>query len=185
MLIRWVKKSIRVLTDSKTSLSEIHPESHDRSRCSRGSSWARERSPLKSKRHTGGMSYGTRPYCSGTHNMLNSQQDFLIDQKDFCEGPDWLGLNPTLPIYIWEVARVLWRSRWGGEGSLRHYNLQDEKHTHCSLDHLPIVDPWLSGIAEASTYPFDHTQLSRRVANWDRELSGARPSEDFARTLTR
>ncbi|KAI0643515.1 hypothetical protein C8Q79DRAFT_1012794 [Trametes meyenii] len=26
--------------------------------------------------------------------------DFLIDQKDFVEGPDWKGLNPTLPIYI-------------------------------------------------------------------------------------
>jgi len=27
-------------------------------------------------------------------------QDFLIDEKDFVEGPDWIGLNPTLPIYI-------------------------------------------------------------------------------------
>ncbi|EMD36120.1 hypothetical protein CERSUDRAFT_116030 [Gelatoporia subvermispora B] len=26
--------------------------------------------------------------------------DFLIDQKDFVEGIDWMGLNPTLPIYI-------------------------------------------------------------------------------------
>ncbi|KAH9830329.1 phospholipase D/nuclease [Rhodofomes roseus] len=26
--------------------------------------------------------------------------DFLIDQKDFVEGIDWIGLNPTLPIYI-------------------------------------------------------------------------------------
>ena len=27
-------------------------------------------------------------------------QDFLIDQKDFTEGPEWSYLNPTLPIYI-------------------------------------------------------------------------------------
>jgi phospholipase D1/2 len=27
-------------------------------------------------------------------------QNFLIDEKDFTEGPDWIGLNPTLPIYI-------------------------------------------------------------------------------------
>jgi phospholipase D1/2 len=27
-------------------------------------------------------------------------KDFLIDQKDFVEGPDWIGLNPFLPIYI-------------------------------------------------------------------------------------
>ena len=27
-------------------------------------------------------------------------QDFLIDEKDFVEGPDWIGLNPALPIYI-------------------------------------------------------------------------------------
>jgi phospholipase D1/2 len=26
--------------------------------------------------------------------------DFLIDDKEFVEGIDWLGLNPTLPIYI-------------------------------------------------------------------------------------
>jgi len=26
--------------------------------------------------------------------------DFLIDQHDFVEGPEWTGLNPTLPIYI-------------------------------------------------------------------------------------
>jgi phospholipase D1/2 len=29
-----------------------------------------------------------------------SPQDFLIDDKEFVEGIDWLGLNPTLPIYI-------------------------------------------------------------------------------------
>ncbi|THU96802.1 phospholipase D/nuclease [Dendrothele bispora CBS 962.96] len=26
--------------------------------------------------------------------------DFLIDEKDFVNGPEWKGLNPTLPIYI-------------------------------------------------------------------------------------
>ncbi|KAK7436200.1 hypothetical protein VKT23_019277 [Stygiomarasmius scandens] len=26
--------------------------------------------------------------------------DFLIDEKDFVTGPEWKGLNPTLPIYI-------------------------------------------------------------------------------------
>ncbi|KAJ8091599.1 hypothetical protein PM082_020829 [Marasmius tenuissimus] len=26
--------------------------------------------------------------------------DFLIDEKDFVTGPDWAGMNPTLPIYI-------------------------------------------------------------------------------------
>ncbi len=27
-------------------------------------------------------------------------QDFLIDDKEFVSGPEWAGLNPTLPIYI-------------------------------------------------------------------------------------
>lgn len=27
-------------------------------------------------------------------------QDFLIDENDFVNGPEWSGLNPTLPIYI-------------------------------------------------------------------------------------
>lgn len=27
-------------------------------------------------------------------------QDFLIDEKDFLEGPEWTKLNPTLAIYI-------------------------------------------------------------------------------------
>ncbi|KAI0064970.1 phospholipase D/nuclease [Artomyces pyxidatus] len=32
--------------------------------------------------------------------LVEAPIDFLIDEKDFVEGPDWLGLNPTLPIYI-------------------------------------------------------------------------------------
>ncbi|KAI0086021.1 phospholipase D/nuclease [Irpex rosettiformis] len=32
--------------------------------------------------------------------LVECPMDFLIDQKDFVEGPDWKGLNPTLPIYI-------------------------------------------------------------------------------------
>ena len=32
--------------------------------------------------------------------VLIVSQDFLIDQKDFVEGPQWSGLDPTLPIYI-------------------------------------------------------------------------------------
>ncbi|KAI0628314.1 phospholipase D/nuclease [Trametes polyzona] len=32
--------------------------------------------------------------------LVECPLDFLIDQKDFVEGPDWKGLNPTLPIYI-------------------------------------------------------------------------------------
>ncbi|KAH9884507.1 phospholipase D/nuclease [Cubamyces lactineus] len=32
--------------------------------------------------------------------LVECPMDFLIDQKDFVEGPDWIGLNPTLPIYI-------------------------------------------------------------------------------------
>ncbi|KAI0933193.1 hypothetical protein AcV7_004734 [Taiwanofungus camphoratus] len=32
--------------------------------------------------------------------LVECPMDFLIDQKDFAEGPDWVGLNPTLPIYI-------------------------------------------------------------------------------------
>lgn len=27
-------------------------------------------------------------------------QEFLIDEKEFVEGPEWSRLNPTLPIYI-------------------------------------------------------------------------------------
>ncbi|KAI0824300.1 hypothetical protein BC628DRAFT_1339507 [Trametes gibbosa] len=32
--------------------------------------------------------------------LVECPMDFLIDQKDFVEGPEWHGLNPTLPIYI-------------------------------------------------------------------------------------
>jgi len=33
-------------------------------------------------------------------SLVEAPLDFLIDEPDFCEGPDWKGLNPTLPIYI-------------------------------------------------------------------------------------
>ncbi|KAH9021302.1 hypothetical protein EDB85DRAFT_2189711 [Lactarius pseudohatsudake] len=33
-------------------------------------------------------------------SLVEAPIDFLIDEKDFVEGPDWIGLNPTLPIYI-------------------------------------------------------------------------------------
>ena len=42
--------------------------------------------------------YIFRFYSSRTQALKS--QDFLIDEKDFTEGPDWKGLNPTLPIYI-------------------------------------------------------------------------------------
>ncbi|KAJ7482689.1 hypothetical protein FB451DRAFT_1235871 [Mycena latifolia] len=32
--------------------------------------------------------------------LVESPLDFLIDEKEFVEGPEWKGLNPTLPIYI-------------------------------------------------------------------------------------
>ncbi|TBU21722.1 phospholipase D/nuclease [Dichomitus squalens] len=32
--------------------------------------------------------------------LVECPMDFLIDEKGFVEGPDWTGLNPTLPIYI-------------------------------------------------------------------------------------
>jgi len=32
--------------------------------------------------------------------LVECPLDFLIDEKEFVEGADWLGLNPTLPIYI-------------------------------------------------------------------------------------
>ncbi|TFL05257.1 phospholipase D/nuclease [Pterulicium gracile] len=32
--------------------------------------------------------------------LVECPLDFLIEQKDFHEGPEWKGLNPTLPIYI-------------------------------------------------------------------------------------
>jgi phospholipase D1/2 len=32
--------------------------------------------------------------------LIEKSQDFLIDEKDFAEGPEWTKLNPTLPIYI-------------------------------------------------------------------------------------
>ncbi|KAF7797283.1 hypothetical protein EIP86_008478 [Pleurotus ostreatoroseus] len=32
--------------------------------------------------------------------LVECPMDFLIDQKDFTEGPEWSDLNPTLPIYI-------------------------------------------------------------------------------------
>ncbi|OAX38224.1 phospholipase D/nuclease [Rhizopogon vinicolor AM-OR11-026] len=33
-------------------------------------------------------------------SVVECPLDFLIDDKEFVEGIDWLGLNPTLPIYI-------------------------------------------------------------------------------------
>ena len=30
----------------------------------------------------------------------HTSQDFLIEDTSFVEGPSWLGLDPTLPIYI-------------------------------------------------------------------------------------
>jgi len=33
-------------------------------------------------------------------SLVEAPINFLIDEKDFAEGPDWIGLNPTLPIYI-------------------------------------------------------------------------------------
>ena len=33
-------------------------------------------------------------------HLVECPLDFLIDDKEFVEGPDWIGLNPTLPIYI-------------------------------------------------------------------------------------
>ncbi|KAH9929263.1 phospholipase D [Fomitopsis serialis] len=38
--------------------------------------------------------------ASATGALVECPIDFLIDQKDFVEGADWIGLNPTLPIYI-------------------------------------------------------------------------------------
>ncbi|CCM01548.1 uncharacterized protein FIBRA_03606 [Fibroporia radiculosa] len=32
--------------------------------------------------------------------LVECPMDFLIDEKEFVEGIDWIGLNPTLPIYI-------------------------------------------------------------------------------------
>ncbi|KAI1793724.1 phospholipase D/nuclease [Ganoderma leucocontextum] len=32
--------------------------------------------------------------------LVECPMDFLIDEKTFVEGPEWKGLNPTLPIYI-------------------------------------------------------------------------------------
>ncbi|KAF7314957.1 Phospholipase [Mycena indigotica] len=33
-------------------------------------------------------------------SLVDAPLDFLIDQKDFSDGPEWVKLNPTLPIYI-------------------------------------------------------------------------------------
>jgi phospholipase D1/2 len=33
-------------------------------------------------------------------SLVEAPINFLIDEKDFTEGPDWVGLNPALPIYI-------------------------------------------------------------------------------------
>lgn len=32
--------------------------------------------------------------------LVECPMDFLIEEDDFVEGPEWHGLNPTLPIYI-------------------------------------------------------------------------------------
>ncbi|KAI9454792.1 hypothetical protein HD554DRAFT_2198903 [Boletus coccyginus] len=33
-------------------------------------------------------------------SLVECPLDFLIDEKEFVEGIDWIGLNPTLPVYI-------------------------------------------------------------------------------------
>ncbi|KAJ7851391.1 hypothetical protein B0H14DRAFT_3661254 [Mycena olivaceomarginata] len=43
--------------------------------------------------------------------LVECPLDFLVDQKEFVEGPEWKGLNPTLPVRIYnakESAQVLW-----------------------------------------------------------------------------
>ena len=42
------------------------------------------------------FSHFVKLYCANHRHP----QDFLIDQKDLVDNPDWIGLNPTLPIYI-------------------------------------------------------------------------------------
>lgn len=33
-------------------------------------------------------------------HLVESALDFLIEETDLVEGPEWSALNPTLPIYI-------------------------------------------------------------------------------------
>lgn len=61
-----------------------------------------------------------------TRAFADGAQDFLIDQKEFVEGPEWKGLNPTLPVRIYnakESAQVLWL--------FKVYRKQDESNVHC------------------------------------------------------
>ncbi|KAJ7848734.1 hypothetical protein B0H14DRAFT_2356604, partial [Mycena olivaceomarginata] len=58
--------------------------------------------------------------------LVECPLDFLIDQKEFVEGPEWKGLNPTLPVRIYnakESAQVLWL--------FKVYRKQDESSVHC------------------------------------------------------
>ncbi|KAJ7868016.1 hypothetical protein B0H14DRAFT_3441419 [Mycena olivaceomarginata] len=51
--------------------------------------------------------------------LVECPLDFLIDQKEFVEGPEWKGLNPTLPVRIYnakESAQVLWLFKGEGVG---------------------------------------------------------------------
>ncbi|KAJ7703474.1 hypothetical protein B0H14DRAFT_3647361 [Mycena olivaceomarginata] len=57
--------------------------------------------------------------------LVECPLDFLIDQKEFVEGPEWKGLNPTLPVRIYnakESAQVLWL--------FKVYRKQDESNVH-------------------------------------------------------
>jgi phospholipase D1/2 len=32
--------------------------------------------------------------------LVDSPIEFLRDEQDLVDNPDWLGLNPTLPVYL-------------------------------------------------------------------------------------
>lgn len=45
--------------------------------------------------------YQIKQKLSGIRGALvTAPIDFLIEEKGLVSGPEWLGLNPTLPIYI-------------------------------------------------------------------------------------
>ena len=58
--------------------------------------------------------------------MLVFQKDFLIDERDFVLGPEWRGLNPIMPIYIWYI---LWPpSIW-----IAKIFLSNNRHQHYKI----------------------------------------------------
>ncbi|KAJ7872003.1 hypothetical protein B0H14DRAFT_3439215 [Mycena olivaceomarginata] len=95
--------------------------------------------------------------------LVECPLDFLIDQKEFVEGPEWKGLNPTLPVRIYnakESAQVLWL--------FKVYRKQDESSVHCMYYD---VNHELSSVSRRRDVFLDVAIMSFRVKASERKTT--------------